>query len=56
MALMAADQQKNTQQPTKTGGRNGGNYGGEARRAGGVGKRNIIVFWRGGSMRGKNLN
>ena len=31
----------------KTGGRNGGDYGGEARRAGGTGKRDIIVFWRG---------
>jgi len=34
----------------KTCGRDGGDYGGEARRAGGVGKRNIIVFWRGGSI------
>ena len=31
----------------KTGGRNGGDYGGEARRAGGTGKHDIIVFWRG---------
>jgi len=31
----------------KTGGRNGGDYGGDARRAGGTGKHDIIVFWRG---------
>jgi len=31
----------------KTGGCDGGDYGREERRAGGVGKRDIIVFWRG---------
>jgi len=42
---MAANRQKkkHNNQP-KTGSRNGGDYGGEARRAGGVGKRDIIVF------------
>ena len=34
----------------KTGSRDRGDYGGETRRAGGVGKRDIIVFWRGGSI------
>ena len=31
----------------KTGSRDGEDYGGEARRAGGAGERDIIVFWRG---------
>jgi len=35
----------------KTGGRDGGDYGGEAQRAGGAGKRDIIVFGRGRSQR-----
>jgi len=35
---MAANQQKITQQPTKNSGRVEGNYGGEARRAGGAGE------------------
>jgi hypothetical protein len=35
---MAANQQKITLQPTKNSGRDGGDYGGEARRAGGAGE------------------
>jgi hypothetical protein len=35
---MAANQQKKTQQLTKNSGRNGGDYGGEAQRAGGTGE------------------
>ncbi len=53
---MAANQQKITQQSTKNSGRNGGDYGGEARRAGGAGERDIIVFWRGKvKLEGKKL-
>ena len=47
---MAANRQKKNNNQPKTGGRNGGDYGGETRRAGGVGKRDSIVFWRGGSI------
>jgi len=47
---MAADRQKTHNNQPKTGGRDGGDYGGEAQRAGGVGKHNIIIFWRGGSI------
>ena len=39
----------------KTGGRDGGGYGGEAQRAGGAGKRDIIVFWR-GEVKGEVIN
>jgi len=35
---MAANQPKITQQPTKNSGRDKGEYGGEARRAGGAGE------------------
>ena len=41
---MAANRQNHTQQPTKNSGRDGGVYGGEARRAGGMGEASYHRF------------
>ena len=52
---MAANQQKITQQPTKNSGRDGGDYGGEARRAGGAGEAQYHRFGGGLSFDNKKI-
>jgi len=50
---MAANQPKITQQPTKNSGRDRGEYGGEARRAGGAGESQYHRFGGGLSFDNK---
>jgi hypothetical protein len=52
---MAANQQKFTQQSTKNSGRDGGDYGGEARRAGGAGEAQYHRFGGGLSLDNKKI-
>ncbi len=42
---MADDRQRLTQQPTKTGIRDGGEYGEDVRQSGGTGGSAIPLFW-----------
>jgi len=52
---MAANQPKITQQPTKNSGRNRGEYGGEARRAGDTGEAQYHHFGGGLSLDNKKI-
>ncbi len=53
---MAANQQNIAQQPTKNSGRDGGDYGGEARRAGGAEEAQYHRFGGGLSFDNKIIN